>query len=124
MTLTRIAVVAGIALLVAFAVLVMVAGPAGLGAVIIAVLAIAGLVAGGNLLYGRRSHYARVQARMRGTLEEYDRAVAEELAQTQTQNQTQTEARTESQAEARARASEWPGQEPPTDLAGGPGPLP
>ena len=120
MTLTRIAVVAGIALLLAFAVLVMVAGPAGLGAVIIAVLAVAGLVAGGNLLYGRRSHYARVQARMRGTLEEYDRAVAEELAQ----NQTQAEARTETQTEARARASEWPGQEPPTDLAGGPGPLP
>jgi uncharacterized protein (DUF58 family) len=112
MTLTRIALVAGIAVLTAFAVVVLLVGPTGLGAVVVALLAIAGLIAAGNLLYGSRSHYARAQARMRGTQAEYDRAVAEEQGEAN------------AQAQARAPASEWPGQEPPTDLAGGPGPLP
>jgi hypothetical protein len=65
MTLTRIAVAAGIALLTAFVVIVVLAGPPGLGAAVGAALAIAGLIAAGNLLYGRNSHYAAAQARMR-----------------------------------------------------------
>ena len=111
MTLTRIAVAAGIAVLTAFVVVVVLVGPAGLGAVIVGVLAIAGLVAAGNLLYGRNSHYAAAQARLRGedaseaaeAEEPHDRAITE--------------------AQARARASEWPGRETPTDQAGGPEPL-
>jgi|GEM_PF-2522769 len=103
MTLTRIAVAAGIAVLTAFVVLVVVVGPAGLGVVIVAVLAIAGLIAAGNLLYGRNSHYAAAQARLRGPEEPGDEATTE--------------------AQARARASEWPIQEPPPDPAGGPAPI-
>ena len=103
MTLTRIAVAAGIAVLTGFAVLVVVVGPAGLGVVIVAVLAIAGLIAAGNLLYGRNSHYAAAQARLRGPEESGGGAITE--------------------SQARARASEWPSQEPPPDPAGGPDPL-
>ena len=108
MTLTRIAVAAGIAVLTGFAVLVVEVGPAGLGAVIVAVLAIAGLIGAGNLLYGRNSHYAAAQARLRGV----DAGAAEDPHDGGI-----------SEAQARARASEWPGQEPPSDPAGGRGPL-
>lgn len=65
MSVTRIAVAAGIALLTAFVVIVILAGPAGLGAAVGAAFAIVVLIAAGNLLYGRNSHYAAVQARMR-----------------------------------------------------------
>jgi len=65
MTLTRIAVAAGIALLTAFVVVVVLAGPPGLGAFVGAAFAIVVLIAAGNLLYGRNSHYAAAQARMR-----------------------------------------------------------
>jgi hypothetical protein len=65
MTVTRIAVAAGIALLTAFVVIVILAGPPGLGAAVGAAFAIVVLVAAGNLLYGRNSHYAAAQARMR-----------------------------------------------------------
>jgi threonine/homoserine/homoserine lactone efflux protein len=65
MTATRIAVAAGIALLTAFVVVVILAGPPGLGAAVGAAFAIVVLVAAGNLLYGRNSHYAAAQARLR-----------------------------------------------------------
>ena len=121
MTLTRIAVAAGIALLTFFVVIVVLAGPAGLSAAIVAALAIAGLVAAGNLLYGRKSHYAAVQARLRGTSPE---APGRTLDDPQGAAPDDARADAQAQAQARARASEWPGHEPPTDRAGGPGPLP
>ena len=58
---TRIALVAGIAVLAVF--------------VVISAFALhAGLIACGNLLYGRRSRYARAQARTRPAQEAHDRA--------------------------------------------------
>ena len=65
MTFARIAVAAGIALLTAFVVIVILAGPPGLGAAVGAAVAIVVLIAAGNLLYGRNSHYAAAQARLR-----------------------------------------------------------
>ena len=69
---TRIALVAGIAVLAVFVVITAFATHAGL--VLVALAAIAGLIACGNLLYGRRSHYARAQARTRPAQEAHDRA--------------------------------------------------
>ena len=69
---TRIALVAGIAVLAVFVVISAFALHAGL--VLLAHAAIAGLIACGNLLYGRRSRYARAQARTRPAQEAHDRA--------------------------------------------------
>jgi hypothetical protein len=69
---TRIALVTGIAVLAVFVVITVFAAHAGL--VLVALAAIVGLIACGNLLYGRRSHYARAQARRRPAQEAHDRA--------------------------------------------------
>jgi len=69
---TRIAVVAGIAVLAVFVVITAFATHAGL--VLVALAAIAGLIACGNLLYGRRSHYARAHARVRPAQQAHDAA--------------------------------------------------
>jgi hypothetical protein len=71
---TRIALGAGIVLLTAFVVVAAVAVHA-LAAVAV-VLVIAGLVACGNLLYGRHSHGAAAQARVRPAQDAQDRAAA------------------------------------------------
>ena len=69
---TRIALVAGIAVLAVFVVITAFAAHAGL--VLVAFAAIVGLIACGNLLYGRSSHYARAHARVRPAQEAHDRA--------------------------------------------------
>jgi hypothetical protein len=69
---TRIALVAGIVLLAVFVVITAFAAHAGV--VLLALAAIAGLIACGNLLYGRSSHYARAQARVRPAQQSHDRA--------------------------------------------------
>jgi hypothetical protein len=71
-TTTRIAVAAGIALLAVVVVIGVFAAHAGL--VLVAFLAVAALVAGGNLLYGRHSHGAKALARVRPAQEAHDRA--------------------------------------------------
>ena len=65
MTFSRIAVAVGIALLTVFAIAVYVGGPYGLRSVMIVLVTMAALIGAGNLLYGRRSHYAAVQERTR-----------------------------------------------------------
>jgi threonine/homoserine/homoserine lactone efflux protein len=74
MSLTRIAVAAGIALLTVFVILVYVGGPYGLRSVLIVVFTMVALIGAGNLLYGRRSHYAAAQARTRPAQQAHDRA--------------------------------------------------
>ena len=74
MTLTRIAVAVGIALLTVFVVVVILAGHPGAGAAIVAFIAMAALVGAGNLLYGRHSHGAAAVARIRPAQEAHDRA--------------------------------------------------
>ncbi len=74
MTFSRIAVAAGIALLTAFAVVVILAGQSGAGAAIVAFVAIAALVGAGNALYGRHSHGAKALARVRPAQEAHDLA--------------------------------------------------
>ncbi len=74
MTFSRIAVAVGIALLTVFAIAVYVGGPYGLRSVMIVLVTMAALIGAGNLLYGRRSHYAAVQERTRPAQEAHDRA--------------------------------------------------
>ncbi len=72
MTTTRIALIAGIVLLAALVVVGVFAAHAGL--VLVAFVAIAALVAAGNLLYGRHSHGAAAMSRVRAAQEAHDRA--------------------------------------------------
>jgi hypothetical protein len=72
MSVTRIAVITGIAFLAAFVVVVAFALHAGV--VIVVAVVIAGLVGAGNLLYGRHSHAAAAVARTREAQEAHDRA--------------------------------------------------
>jgi hypothetical protein len=72
MTATRVALVAGILLLAAFVVLMAFALHAGVQ--VLAVLALFGLVACGNLLYGRHSHGAKAVARVRPFQQAHDHA--------------------------------------------------
>jgi hypothetical protein len=74
MSLTRIALVSGIAFLTAFVVVAAVAIHA--LTVVAVILVLAALVACGNLLYGRHSHGAAAQARVRPAQESRDRAAA------------------------------------------------
>ncbi|MGO8824989.1 MAG: hypothetical protein ACLQU9_07080 [Acidimicrobiales bacterium] len=69
---TRIAVAAGIVFLTAVVIVVVLAAHAGL--VLVAFVAVAALVAGGNLLYGRHSHGAAAVERVRAAQEAHDRA--------------------------------------------------
>ncbi len=72
MSVTRIAVITGIAFIAAFVVVVAFALHAGV--VIVVAVVIAGLVGAGNLLYGRHSHGAAAVARTRQAQEAHDRA--------------------------------------------------
>ena len=72
MSVTRIALIAGIAFLGAFVVVAAFALHA--GAVVVVAVVIAGLVGAGNLLYGRHSHGAAAVARTREAQEAHDRA--------------------------------------------------
>jgi ABC-type iron transport system FetAB permease component len=71
---SRIAIAVAIALLTAFAVVVIAAGQGGAGAAVVAFIAIAALVAGGNALYGRHSHGKKAVDRVRPAQEAHDRA--------------------------------------------------
>jgi hypothetical protein len=72
MTVTRVALIAGIVFLAAFAVVVAFAHHA--GPVVVVAVMVAVLVGCGNLLYGRHSHGAAAQARVRPAQEAHDRA--------------------------------------------------
>jgi hypothetical protein len=76
MTLRRIGLAAGILLLTAFVYVVLAHGHDG-GNAFIVVLAVVLLVAAGNLLYGRHSHGAAAQARIRPAQEARNRAIDE-----------------------------------------------
>ena len=75
MSAARIALIAGIAFLVAFVVVAAFALHAGI--VVVVAVVIAGLVGAGNLLYGRHSHGAAAVARTREAQEAHDRAIDE-----------------------------------------------
>ena len=72
MTGTRIALIAGMVILALFVVVTAVAARA--GPVVVALAAVAVLIGAGNLLYGRHSHGAAAQARIRPAQEAHDRA--------------------------------------------------
>jgi hypothetical protein len=76
MTLRRIALAVGILLLTAFVYVVLAHGHDG-GNAFIVVIAVVLLVAAGNLLYGRHSHGAAAQARIRPAQEARNRAIDE-----------------------------------------------
>jgi hypothetical protein len=72
MTATRVALAAGILFLAVFVVIMAFALHAGIP--VLALIALFGLVACGNLLYGRRSHYARITQRKRPAQQAHDHA--------------------------------------------------
>ena len=76
MRLTRFALGAGVVVVVAFMLLVAI-GMHGAFTPIIAVLALGGLIACGNLLYGKHSHGAAATARVRPAQEAQNRAIDE-----------------------------------------------
>jgi type VI protein secretion system component VasK len=76
MRLTRFALGAGVVVVVAFMLLVAI-GMHGAFTPIIAILALGGLIACGNLLYGKHSHGAAATARMRPAQEAQNRAIDE-----------------------------------------------
>jgi hypothetical protein len=80
MKVTRLALVLGALLLVALVVLGATKAH-GLLAPLVVVGALVALIGGGNLIYGRNSHYAKAQARNRPAQEAHDRAVDEARAQ-------------------------------------------
>ena len=76
MTFTRFAVRAGIVFVVAFTLLVAI-GIHGALTPVIALVALGGLIACGNLLYGKNSHGATAKARVRPAQEAQNRAIDE-----------------------------------------------
>jgi type VI protein secretion system component VasK len=76
MRLTRIALGAGVVIVVAFMLLVAIGIHSGLTPVI-AVVALVGLIVCGNLLYGKNSHGAAATARRRPAQEAQNRAIDE-----------------------------------------------
>jgi hypothetical protein len=79
MTFTRFALRAGIVVVVAFMILVAV-GINGPVTPVIAIVALGGLIACGNLLYGKNSHGAAAKARVRPAQEAQNRAIDEAQA--------------------------------------------
>jgi hypothetical protein len=80
MRLTRIALGFGVVVLVAFMLAVAI-GIHGAASPVIAVLALVGLIACGNLLYGKHSHGAAATARKRPAQEAQNRAIDEAQAE-------------------------------------------
>jgi hypothetical protein len=76
MRFTRFALAAGVVLVVAFMLLVAI-GIHGALTPVIAIVAVVGLVACGNLLYGKNSHGAAATARVRPAQEAQNRAIDE-----------------------------------------------
>jgi hypothetical protein len=76
MRLTRLALALGVVVLVAF-MLVVAIGSHGAASPLIAVVALVGLIACGNLLYGKHSHGAAATARKRPAQEAQNRAIDE-----------------------------------------------
>ena len=98
MTFRRISLIAGIAVLTAFVVVVVARGHDGGNALVIA-LALIVLIGAGNLLYGRGSHGAAAQARTGPAQEARNRAIDE------ARRREADEAQAEGQAQARAQAT-------------------
>lgn len=76
MTRTRIATAFGTFVLVAFLVLMLIAGPWGVTTGVMVAVALVGLIVAGSLLYGRNSRYGAVAARNKPAQEAHDRAAA------------------------------------------------
>jgi hypothetical protein len=90
MTFTRIALRAGIVLIVAFMIVVAI-GIHGAVSPVIALAALAGLIACGNLLYGKHSHGATAKARTRPAQEAQNRAIDEAQQEARRQRELQRE---------------------------------
>jgi hypothetical protein len=99
MTLRRIALAVGIVVLAAFAYVVLAHGHDGSNALVV-VVAVVVLVGAGNLLYGKSSHGAAAQARVRPAQEARNRAIDEaRLQQAEARARARAQGRTETQAE-------------------------
>jgi hypothetical protein len=76
-TATRVATAAGIVFLIAFVFIVLAHGAYGPGVAVIVIAGLIVLIGAGNMLYGRNSHYARAQDRIRPAQQTHDRAADE-----------------------------------------------
>jgi hypothetical protein len=90
MTFTRFALRAGIVLIAAFMIVVAI-GIHGAVSPVIALAALAGLIACGNLLYGKNSHGATAKARTRPAQEAQNRAIDEAQVEARRQREQQHE---------------------------------
>jgi hypothetical protein len=101
--LSRLVLIGGMVVLAAMVVLIAV-GVHGALTPLVAMGALVFLIGGGNLLYGKNSHGAAAQARVRPAQEAHNRAIdearLEARRQTQAQAQTQTQPQTQTQTEA------------------------
>jgi hypothetical protein len=79
-TAARIALAAGIAVLLGFVVLILIVGHGDAASLIIALVALAALIGAGNALYGANSPYVKAQARTRPAQEAQNRAIDEARA--------------------------------------------
>jgi type VI protein secretion system component VasK len=104
--LTRFALGAGVVVVVAFMLLVAI-GMHGAFTPIIAILALGGLIACGNLLYGKHSHGAAATARVRPAQEAQNRAIDE----TQEQARLAREQARQQRQQARHRGEGGRGRE-------------
>ena len=99
MTFRRISLIAGIAVLTAFVIVVVARGHDGGNALVIA-LALIVLIGAGNLLYGRSSHGAAAQARTGPAQEARNRAIDEARRREAGEAQAEAQARDEATAPA------------------------
>lgn len=74
MTWTRIATGLGAFVLLLFVLVLAVGGPFGVRSVVFVAIALVGLISGGSMLYGRRSHYGAAAARNRDAQAAHDEA--------------------------------------------------
>jgi hypothetical protein len=80
MTVTRIAMAAGMLLLLAFVVIIALVADSAALTVVLAFVALAVLIGGGNAIYGRNSHYAKAHARTAPAQAARNRAIDEARA--------------------------------------------
>jgi hypothetical protein len=114
MRFTRFALAAGVVVIVAFMLLVAI-GIHGALTPVIAIVALVGLIACGNLLYGKNSHGAVATARKRPAQEAQNRAIDE----AQVRARTEREKARQERAQARhQRAPAPPAPAPPRGEAG------
>ena len=118
MRLTRFALGVGVVVVAAFILAVAIGAHSALTPVI-AIVALVGLIACGNLLYGKHSHGAAATARVRPAQEAQNRAIDEAQERARTEREQARQQRVQARDRARhQRAQAPPAPAPPRGEAG------